>query len=443
MSGTTSASSSSYDVLILGGGPGGARAADILSKAGKRVCLISNDLGGECLNYGCIPTKTFVWTADLYEKIQTAEAVGIHLGGALQLNWDSLQKRKNEVIAKLKKNLKFRVEHNGTTICEGIGRVKDAHTVEIPQTGQRLTGEYLILATGSSPAGIPGFEISDQIVTNHGLLSLPALPKTLLVIGGGVIGVEFASLFAVFGTMVTIAEASDRLIPAEDTEVSVELSRIFTRRGIEIKTNTRMNPTDTASFEKTLLAVGRKPNISEDVAALGMTTHPHGIQTNDAMQTSIPSVYAIGDLAGKALLAYSAEREGEVAARNILGKPTGPIRYDVLCNTIFSSPEVASVGAREQDLKAKGISYKVGRASFSANAKALIVGNRDGFAKILIDTTSEKILGVHIIGEKASELIAEASLSMSMGATFKQFSQNLHSHPILGEVLKDACEAIA
>lgn len=224
----------SYDVLILGGGPGGTRAAYLLAKAGKRVALIANDLGGECLNYGCIPTKTYLWTAELYEKMQNSDILGLHLGSAPQIQWNQLQKRRTDVVNKLKKGLKFKLEQSKVVIKEGTGKLKDIHTIEMVDTGEVLHGEFLVLAMGSWASMIPGFEKNERILTNREILDIPEIPKNLLVIGGGAVGVEFASLFAALGSRVTISEAADRLLPGEDFEISAELERIFARRNIEI-----------------------------------------------------------------------------------------------------------------------------------------------------------------------------------------------------------------
>lgn len=432
-----------YDVLILGGGPGGTRAAYLLGKAGKRVCLISNDLGGECLNFGCIPTKTYLWTAELYEKLQHAELLGIQLNGTPQINWPTLQKRKNDVVGKLKKGLRFKLEKHKVIIKDAMGKLKDEHTIEISETGEILTGDFIILATGSLAAMIPGFEKSERVLTSREILDIPEIPQKLLVVGAGAVGVEFASLFSALGSKVTIAESSDRALPGEDIEISAELERIFIRKNIEIIKNVRISPENSTSYDKVLIAVGRQPTISEDIKHTGVTTGTNGVTTDSQMRTNIPSIFAIGDMAGKAFTAYTADREGEIAANAILGKSTTEVAYEIVVNTIFSMPEVASAGAREQTLKQSGISYAVGKSTYSTIAKALIMDNRDGFAKVIISPESGKLLGVHIIGEKASELIAEAALALSTGISYQEFSKSIHSHPVLGEVIKEACDQLS
>lgn len=420
----------SFDVIILGGGPGGTAAAKTLAKAGKKVALISDELGGECLNYGCIPTKTYLWTADLFEKLQDAENLGLS-PGSLSLNWENMKKRRLEVVAKLKKGLRFTLEKAGVQIIEGRGALMDSHTVKITPLSPNnlisynLQPAFIILATGSSAIMPPGFEKSENVMTNREILDLPVLPKTLLILGGGVIGCEFASLFAALGTQVTLAEAGPRLLPHEDAEISAELERVFVRKNITILKNTKIAPAQTTAYEKTLVAVGRKSNIAE----IGLS----------AEELKAPHIFVIGDAAGRSMLAYTAEREGEIAAAQILGKTAPKIDYEKIPNTIFCLPEVASVGLTEE--KTAGIPCVIGKSAFSTNAKALIMGSRDGFAKIIAEKSSGKILGIHIIGEKASELIAVASLALTKDLTLHDFHENLTSHPILGEVLKDACEA--
>lgn len=413
---------SEFEIIIIGGGPGGVKAAKMLATAGKKVALVSDDLGGECLNYGCIPTKTYLWTAELFEKISQAANFGIDVSGA-KLNWQRMKERRTDVVAKLKKNLKWGLERAGVTIIEGHGELVDSHTIKITDlqaTSYNIQTNFIILATGSTAVFPPGFEPSEKILSNHEILDLAEIPKTLLIIGGGAVGVEFASVFAVLGTKVTIAEAADRLLPQEDSDVSAELERVFLRKGIEILKNKRVEPAETQNFEKVLVAIGRKSMLSPFEKA--------------------SNIFVIGDALGKAMLAYTAEREGEIAALQILGKNPAPIKYETVPNTIFCLPEIASVGLTEDEAKKRGIDYAVGKGLASANSKALILGSRDGFAKIIAEKSSHKILGIHIIGEKASELIAEASLAITVSMTLETFAENFHSHPILGEILKEAAE---
>lgn len=432
-----------FDVMIIGAGPGGCRAAKVLASAGKSVALVSQTIGGECLNYGCIPTKTYLWATELFEKISEAQNFGLHVQGA-KLDWESMKQRRKQVVEKLKKGLQFTLERAGVKIISGRGELVGPSSVQVAleNNTETLDAKTIILATGSWAVFPKGFEPGGKYVSSREILDLPQVPKTLLIIGGGAIGVEFASIFNALGTQVTIAEMADRLLPNEDPDVSTELTRLFARKNIAIRTSTLITPDKTADYEYVLVAVGRKPltqGLGLDRA--GIKINERGvIETNDFFQTNIPSVFAVGDLAGKALLAYSAEREADITSAHILGKNPKPLLYSTVPSTIFSSPEIASIGLTEPAARQKNIDIIVGEAPYSANAKALIVGGRDGFAKIIAEKSSRKILGIHIIGEKATELIAEASLAITYKLTLEDFAENIHSHPILGEILKDACE---
>lgn len=432
-----------FDTIVIGGGPGGVKAAKVLANGGKKVALVADDLGGECLNYGCIPTKTYLWTAELFEKISQAAIFGIDVAEA-RINWQTMQKRRTDVVSKLKKGLAFSLQRAGVEIIEGRAKLLDRNTVEITPaatSNRQLSAASIILATGSKANFPPGFSPSGRILNNREILDLPEIPKSLLIIGGGAVGAEFASIFATLGAKVTIAEAADRLLSHEDSEISAELERVFSRKGIAVLKNKRATPEETEDFDKILAAVGRKPAAADlGLEAAGIQYGDSGVATNEYYETNVQNIFAIGDLAGRALLAYTAEREGEIAALKILGKNPPPLRYETVPNTIFCIPEVASAGLTEDEAKKRGISYVAGKSLASANSKALILGSRDGFAKIIAEKSSQKILGVHIIGEKASELIAEASLALSANMTLETFLQNIHGHPILGEILKEAAE---
>lgn len=428
----------SFHTIIIGGGPGGTRAAETLALAGKSVALVSNDLGGECLNYGCIPTKTYLWTAELFEHLAEAEVFGIHISPP-SLNWQRMKTRRAEIVAKLKKNLRFRVEKSGVTIIDGIATFEDAHTIKVDNE-QKLSAENVIIATGSGAVFPPGFTQNSKIMGNREILELDAIPKTLLIIGGGAVGVEFASLFSALGTKVTIAEMTERLLPNEDEEISAELERVFKRKNIAIQTNTRISPEQTEAFEKVLVAVGRKPETASlGLEKIGVVCEKNAVKTNDFLQTNVPHIFAIGDVAGKALLAYTAEREAEIAANFLLGKRPEPLRYETVPNAIFSLPEVASVGITEGEAQKRSQPYIAAKSLFSANAKALIIDQRDGFVKIIADKNSRKILGVHMIGPKVSELIGESSLALTAQLTLDVFAKNIRIHPVLAEIVKDAC----
>lgn len=432
-----------YHTIVLGGGPGGAAAAKTIASGGKTCALISPELGGECLNYGCIPTKAYLWAVDLFEKIQSGADIGIDIEKA-NLNWQKMKTRRGVVVSKLKKNLTFTLERLGVKIIGANGKLLDSHTVEIssPAGTETLTSDFIVLAAGAEPIFPGDLKITDRILSNREILNLDTVPETLLIIGGGIIGVEFASVFSALGSKVTIAETSNRLLKREDPEVSAELERVFTRKEITIVKNTPLEKLDMKLFEKILVAAGRKPHVQGfGLENSGVAFTEKGVQTDGAMRTNIPNIYAVGDLAGKSMLAYTAELEGKIAANAILNKNPEPLNYGAVPSAIFSIPEVASCGINEEEAKKRGIEYVTGKGLTSANSKALIMGSRDGFAKILVDKKTGKLLGVHIIGEKASELITSASLALSLGITIQEYALNIHGHPVLSEIIKEACES--
>ena len=356
----------SFHTVIIGGGPGCTGAAKVLARAKKPVAVISDDLGGECLNYGCIPTKTYLWTAEFLEKLGDADAFGIE-GVTPRANWEKMKKRKNEVVAKLKKNLIWTLDKLGVKVISGRASFKDKNTLEIlAADGNKETvrAENIIIATGSEQIFPEVFKKTPNVIGSREILDLPEIPKNLLIIGGGSVGVEFASVFAALGTSVVIAERAARLLPNEDPEISAELQRVFARKNIEVRTAADIKPAELNNFEKVLVATGRKP-VTENLKLenAGVLAGPSGIQTTELMQTNVSNIFAIGDVAGRALLAYTAEREGEIAARAILGEKSKPINYEIVLNTIFCLPEIASVGLTEEQAKERGIEYIAGKSA--------------------------------------------------------------------------------
>lgn len=438
-----------FDVIIIGSGPGGAACAKRLASHGKKVALISKNMGGECLNYGCIPTKTLLWTTELLERIREGGAtLGIDVQN-VSVNWQQMQKRRTDVINKLKKQLSFSVQQSGATVIEGAASFVDAHTVEVSPTNpaandvekQLLSAEHIVIATGSYARTLPGFDWSEKILSNKEILELPQLPSSLLIIGGGVVGVEFASLFAGLGVAVTIAEAGPQLLPLADKDIAAELERIFTRKKITILKNAKITPEDAQKFDKILIAVGRNAAVeSLNLNVAAVTSDNHGIVIDEFGKTNITHIYAVGDCTnGSWKLAYTAEKEGAIVADSILGIATVSLNKYAVPVTIFSLPEIGSVGIGEKE---NDDTIIVGKSAYSANAKALIMAGRDGFAKVIADKQTKKILGVHLIGERAADLIAESSLAVAHGFTVEDFSLSLRSHPVLSEVLKEALEAI-
>jgi len=465
--------SSIYDVIIIGSGPGGYTAAIRAGQFGLKTALIEKDnvLGGTCLHVGCIPTKSMLFNAELWDHLKEAKEYGIELTGEPKLNWGSVLTRKSKIVTKHTKGLDFLMRKNKVEVISGWGKLtgpaKDGiHSVSVstkPDGGDAkiLQGKNVIVATGSGARMIPGLEAGGNILTNIEILSLPAVPKSLIVVGAGAVGVEFASIFRSFGTEVTVLEMLPRLVPVEDEEVSKELARIYRKRGITCYTGAKMDKVDqtkdgvSVTFtvdgkqqkldaEKILIAVGRKP-LTEGIGLEKTKIKPDRgfIKVNQWLQTDEPGVYAIGDIVlGTPQLAHVAMMEGIVAVGKIAGKTVRPINPDRIPNATYCHPEIGSVGLTEAKAREAGYELKVGKFPFTANSRASIVGQHDGFVKIVADAKHGEILGVHIIGPQATELVAEAVTAMELEATVEELMFTIHAHPTLAEAMLDASNSV-
>ena len=456
-----------YDVAIIGGGPAGYTAAIRAGQYGLKVALIEKEskLGGTCLHWGCIPTKSLLFNAEVYDHLKHAVEYGIEGLGEGKLNWDTIQKRKQDIIDKHAKGLVFLMKKNKVTVFPGHGRLsgpaKDGvHSVDVQVAeGGRtsIQAKNVIIATGSDAKMLPGLEADSQVLTNMEILSLKEIPKSMVVIGSGAVGVEFGSIFKSFGTDITIVEALPRLVPNEDEDVSKELARVFRKRGIESfvsakfekleKTKTSVKVTITASdgkqmvkeVDKVLVAVGRAPRTA-DVGLDKTKIKPDRgfITVNEWMQTQEPGVYAIGDIvAGLPQLAHVGAMCGMVVAAKIAGKYARPVKRERVPACTYCEPQIGSVGLTEAAAKEKGLQVKVGKFPFTANSKASIVDSHEGFVKIVADAKYGEILGVHIIGPQATELIAEAVTAMELEATVEEMMFTIHAHPTLAEAMLD------
>ena len=456
-----------YDVAIIGGGPAGYTAAIRAGQYGLKVALIEKEskLGGTCLHWGCIPTKSLLFNAEVYDHLKHAVEYGIEGLGEGKLNWDTIQKRKQGIIDKHAKGLVFLMKKNKVTVFPGHGRLsgpaKDGvHSVDVQAAeGERtsIQAKNVIIATGSDAKMLPGLEADSQVLTNMEILSLKEIPKSMVVIGSGAVGVEFGSIFKSFGTDITIVEALPRLVPNEDEDVSKELARVFRKRGIESfvsakfekleKTKTSVKVTITASdgkqmvkeVDKVLVAVGRAPRTA-DVGLDKTKIKPDRgfITVNEWMQTQEPGVYAIGDIvAGLPQLAHVGAMCGMVVAAKIAGKYARPVKRERVPACTYCEPQIGSVGLTEAAAKEKGLQVKVGKFPFTANSKASIVDSHEGFVKIVADAKYGEILGVHIIGPQATELIAEAVTAMELEATVEEMMFTIHAHPTLAEAMLD------
>jgi dihydrolipoamide dehydrogenase len=466
-----------YDVAIIGAGPAGYTAAIRGAEYGLKVALIEEQerLGGTCLLVGCIPTKALLFNAELWDYLKSAAEYGIEGIGTPSLGWGAVMKRKNAVVTKHVKGLEFLMRKHKIATIRGAARftgpaVDGIHTLDISSAGEsgaaaqtsEIKAKNILLATGSSAKMLPGLKADDRILTNIEILSLESMPKSLIVIGAGAVGVEFASIFRSFGAEVTILEFLPRLTPLEDEEISKELARVFRKRGIDSNVNARVEKverTDTGvkvtytdangasqvkEAEKVLVGVGRAPRT--DTVAIERTkiALDRGyVKVDESMQTAEPGVYAIGDIvAGFPQLAHSGSMAGMVAVAKIAGRPYRPMRRDRIPNCTFTEPQIGSVGLTEAQAKEKGHEVKVGKFPFAGNSKATIVDSHEGFVKIVSDAKYGEILGVHIIGPQATEIIAEAVVAMDLEGTVEELMFTVHAHPTLAEAMLDAYGAV-
>jgi dihydrolipoamide dehydrogenase len=460
-----------YDVAVIGGGPAGYTAAIRGAEYGLKVALLdaSPRLGGTCLHVGCIPTKALLFNAEIWDHLKHAAELGIANIGTPTLDWDAVQKRKSGIITKHVKGLEFLMKKNKVTVIPGFGRItgpaKDGvHTVDVDTNGakSKVKAKNMMLAMGSEAKLLPGLTADDRILTNIEILALPQPPKSLIVIGAGAVGVEFASIFRSFGAEVTILEFLPRVVPVEDEEISKELTRVFKKRGIDINTGAKVEKVERTAdgvkvsytdqngnaqvkeAEKVLVAVGRAPNTAGvGLEKIKVELDRGFVKVGEAQETAEPGVYAIGDIvAGLPQLAHSGSMAGMVAMAKIAGKNYRPLRRDRIPAGTYTEPQIGSVGLTETQAKEKGYELKVGKFPFAGNSKATIVGSHDGFVKIVSDAKFGEILGVHIIGPQATDLIAEAVAVMDLEGTVEEMMFTVHAHPTLSESLLDAYGAV-
>jgi len=460
-----------YDVAVIGGGPAGYTAAIRGAEFGLKVALIdaSPKLGGTCLHVGCIPTKSLLFNAELWDYLKEAEEFGIKGVEARTLDWAAVLVRKNAVIGKHVKGLEFLMKKHKITVIPGFARLtggaKDGiHTVDVDASGQKsqVQAKNVILATGSEAKLLPGLRADDRILTNIEILDLSAPPKSLVVIGAGAVGVEFASIFRSFGSEVTILEFLPRMVPVEDEEISKELAGVFRKRGIETSTGAKVEKvektadgvrvsytdangkTQVKEAEKVLVAVGRGP-LTRDIGLekTKVELDRGFVKVNEAQETAEPGVFAIGDIvAGMPQLADVGAMSGNVAVAKIAGKKFRPVRKDRIPSCTYTEPQIGSAGLTEAQGKEKGYEVKVGKFPFAGNSKATIVDSHDGFVKVVSDAKYGEILGVHIIGPQATELIGEAVAVMELEGTVDGMMYTIHAHPTLNEALLDGYGAV-
>jgi dihydrolipoamide dehydrogenase len=455
-----------FDVTVIGSGPGGYVAAIRAAQLGLKTAIVEKDkrLGGTCTLRGCIPTKQLLQSAHVYEQMQHAADFGVQATG-IQLAFADVQKRKERVVTKNSKGIEFLMKKNKITVFKGTGKLSLPGKVEVTgddgQT-QAVSTRNIIIATGSIVRPIPGFETDgERIVNSDHILELKDVPKSLIVMGSGAVGVEFASVYSRFGTDVTIVELLPRLVPLEDEEVSKDLERAFRKRGIKSLTGTRLEKMEKTEggvrvtgkdasgkevqleAEMLLVAVGRMPYLEGlGIEGTKIKVERGNVQVDGYLRTGEPNVYAIGDVIPTPWLAHLASKEGILAVEQIAGQEVRPINLRLVPSCTYCDPEIGSVGLTEAKARAEGYDVRVGKFPFSASGKARILGEEEGFVKIVSESKYDEILGVHIIGPHATEILAEACVAMQLESTAEELGRTIHAHPTVSEAVMEAAEDV-
>lgn len=455
-----------FDVAIIGTGPGGYVAAIRAGQLGLRTAVIEKDarFGGTCLLRGCIPTKALLHDAHLFQEIRKAAKHGLFKMGDVEVDFHKVQERKTDVVGRLTKSVDFLLRKNKVTSFKGFGTLVAPDKIEVKGNGlaAEVNAKNIIIATGSEAKSLPGYDVDEnRVITNVGALDLTAIPKSMLIVGAGAVGVEFASIYNSFGTKVTLIEVLPSIVPLEDEEIGKELKRVFTKQGIEVHTKAKLEgakPKDNGvevtfqtekgevkkvTVERLLMATGRAPNTSDiGLEKIGVTTDGGFIKVNEYMETGVKGVFAIGDVTPSPLLAHVASQEGIVAVEKIADKHPVPINYRHVPNCTYCHPQVASVGLTEAKAVEAGHRVKIGKFPFTAVSKARIEDATEGFVKIVADEKYGEILGVHMIGATVTELVAEAVAAIGLEGTAKDLIHTIHAHPTLAEGIHEAMENV-
>jgi len=446
-----------YDLVIIGSGPAGEVGAIRATQLGMKVAVVekSSYLGGTCLNVGCIPTKALLEVAKTYDKLQKAHSLGLEIG-QIKINWPKVMKRKDVIVESQRKGLRYLMKKNGIDVYQGTGEFSSSNTLDVvPAKGnkQTLSAKNFLIATGSQVRKLSFIPSnSENILTSDSVLSIDHIPKSLAIIGGGVVGIEFASLFSRLGSQVCIIELASQILPTEDQECVTELTKYLMKFGVKIKTDkklTKINDEggqvqlvldgeENMRFEKMLLCVGRKPALSElRLHQIGLEIDREFLRVNDHYQTKQPHIYAVGDVITTPGLAHTAAAEAFHAVEHMAGKQPQIIDYKANPSAIYAYPEIASIGLTESSLKKQGTEYGVAKFPFFPMAKAKIEQSTEGFIKILYSKKYREILGVHIVGAKATELIAEFSLAKILESTVDELALTIHPHPTISETVME------
>ncbi len=453
----------SFDVIVIGAGPGGYVCAIRAAQLGMKVACVEKraTLGGTCLNVGCIPSKALLQSSEHFEEANHKLAEhGVNVG-QVSLDLARMQARKAEVVGANVKGVEFLFKKNKVTWLKGAGRVVSAGQVDVD--GTTYATKHIVIATGSESTPLPGVTVDEKrIVTSTGALELDSVPGHLVVIGGGVIGLELGSVWRRLGAQVTVVEFLDRIVPGMDSEIGKAFERTLSKQGIKFKLKTKVTgatvtdagvtlttepvgggAAETLAADVVLLAIGRRPHVEGlGLAEAGVALDERGrVKTDGHFATNVPGIWAIGDVIVGPMLAHKAEDEGVALAEQLAGQKPH-INYDAIPGVVYTWPEVANIGKTEEELKAQGIAYKVGKFPFTANGRARAMASMDGFVKILADKETDRVLGAHILGPDAGTLIAEIAVAMEFGASAEDVARTCHAHPTLNEAVKEAALAV-
>ena len=458
--------SEKFQAVVIGGGPGGYVCAIRLAQLGlKTACIESRgSLGGTCLNVGCIPSKSLLNLSEEFHKVQNLSNKGIEVG-EVRLNLEKMMKSKDKAVTILTKGVEFLLKKNKVTYFKGLGSLKSKNEILVKDDQNNeinIVAEKTIIATGSVPVSLPGIEIDEKIiVSSTGALKLEKVPKKMIVVGGGYIGLEMGSVWSRLGAEVQVVEFLDHITPGMDKEISTEFMKILKKQGIKFNMQTKVETikkTNSGAVVSTvdkngnknnfdcdvvLISVGRKPNTDGlNLDSIGVKLDDKKrIKINKEFKTNVENIYAIGDVIDGPMLAHKAEDEGVAVAENIAGQ-SGHVNYDTIPGVVYTTPEVASIGKTEEQLKQLNTKYKIGKFSFMANSRAKAIDDAEGFVKILADEITDKVLGAHIIGPHAGELIAEIGVAMEFGASSEDIARTCHAHPTFSEAVKEAALSV-
>jgi dihydrolipoamide dehydrogenase len=457
---------SSFDVVIIGSGPGGYVSAIRCAQLGFKTAIIEKypTLGGTCLNVGCIPSKALLASSHHYEELQHFADHGIEVSGKVKVNLIKMIERKQAVVDQTSGGVNFLMDKNKVTVLEGVGSFEDATHVKVTKadgSSEVVEAKNIIIATGSKPSSLPFIKLDkERVITSTEALKLPEVPKHLVIIGGGVIGIELGQVYLRLGAEVSVVEFMDRIIPGMDAALSKELTKVLKKQGMKFYTSHKVQSVDrkgkivivkaenakgeiiTLEGDYALVSVGRRPytdGLNADKAGVKLTERGQ-IEVNDHLQTNVSNIYAIGDVVRGAMLAHKAEEEGVMVAEILAGQKPH-IDYNLIPGVVYTWPEVAAVGKTEEQLKTDGVAYKAGSFPFKALGRARAGGDTDGFVKILADAKTDEVLGVHMIGARCADLIAEAVIAMEFRASAEDISRMSHAHPTFAEAIKEAALA--